>query len=66
METLQKTEIKAKNTEILEQQQKKAETQIKTIKTFLNDINYKTIEQLYHEYINNDKKTKEIDKKVNE
>ena len=56
----------SKKIEILETQQKEAEKTIEDIKAFLNEINYKTIEIFYTEYMNQDKTMKELDKKIHE
>ena len=50
----------------LENQQKDIEKTIETIKNFLNDIKYKDIELLYSTYTNQDRQTKELDKKISE
>ena len=55
-----------KTIQILENQQKDIEKAIETIKTFLNDIKYKDIEELYSTYTNQDKQVKELDKKISE
>ena len=55
-----------KKIKALEIQQKKAEKVIEDIKIFLNDIDYKAIETIYTEYTNQDKQSKELDKKINE
>ena len=70
------SELKALNTtetkkedekiKILEKQQKEAEKNIETIKTFLNDIKYKEIEVLYSTYTSQDKEAKELDRKISE
>lgn len=52
--------------EALEKQQKKAEETIENIKTFLNEIDYKSIESLYIQHTDQDKQAKELDKKINE
>ncbi len=54
------------NQEILEKQQKKAEETIENIKNFLSEIEYKSIENIYAEYISQDKQAKELDKKISE
>lgn len=58
---------KQDNTKIieLETQQKESEKTIENIKTFLNKINYKTIESQYGEYTNQDKEIKTLDKEIN-
>lgn len=60
------TKQENKTIESLENQQKEAEKSIESIKKFLNDIKYKEIESLYSTYTNQDKETKELDKKINE
>jgi chromosome segregation ATPase len=62
------TEVKQDDKKIkeLETQQKEAEKTIESIKKFLNDIDYKTIEIIYTEYTNQDKQAKELDKKISE
>ena len=62
------TEVKQDDKKIkeLEIQQKEAEKTIESIKTFLNEIDYKTIEALYIEYTNQNKQEKELDKKISE
>lgn len=55
-----------KKTKELEKQQKESEKNIETIKTFLNEINYKAIEKIYGEYTSQDKEAKEIDKRISE
>ncbi len=66
MEELDTIEPKqeSKKIVILEKQQKEAEKAIENIKTFLNEINYKTIEIVYNEYTSLDKKAKELEKEI--
>lgn len=54
----------SKNIGNLESQQKEAEKKIETIKTFLNEINYKAIELGYNEYTSQDKLVKQLDKDI--
>lgn|GEM_PF-573945 len=68
MKSLNKNEAKTDNKKIkeLEIQQKESEKHIETIKIFLNEVNYKAIENIYTEYTSQDKEAKEIDKKISE
>lgn len=53
-----------KTIETLENQRKEAEKNIEIIKSFLQDINYKSIEILYDQYTKQDKVVKELDKNI--
>ncbi len=55
------TNIKARET-----QKKNTEKNIETIKSFLQEIEYQTIEKIYKEYTSQDKEIKELDKHINE
>ena len=68
LETIKKIGPKQenKNKEALEKRLEEAEKSIETIKAFLNDIHYKTIESLYNEYTTLEKQSKELDKKIYE
>lgn len=48
----------------LEKEQTTAEKHIEMIKTFLTAIDYKKIENIYTDYLNQDKQAKEIDKNI--
>jgi hypothetical protein len=66
IKSLKKTELKqdTKKIEILQKEQKDTEKMIEIIKTFLNEIDYKTIEKSYSEYITKEKEIKYIDQQI--
>lgn len=66
IKSLKKTELKqdTKKIEILQKEQKNTEKMIEIIKTFLNEIDYKTIEKSYSEYITKEKEIKYIDQQI--
>lgn len=68
LKLLDTSEQKKENKKIqeLEIQQQEIEQNIGKIKKFLNEVNYKSIEESYTRYSIQDKETKELDKKIND
>jgi len=68
LKLLDTSEQKKENKKIqeLEIQQQEIEQNIGKIKKFLNEVNYKSIEESYTRYSIQDKEIKELDKKIND
>lgn len=66
LKSLNTTEVKqdTKKIEALQKEQKYAENSIEAIKTFLNEIDYKTIEKSYSEHISSEKELKYLDQQI--
>lgn len=66
MKSLSETEVKqdTKKIEALQKEQKDTGKSIEAIKSFLNEIDYKTIENSYSEYVANEKELKHLDQQI--
>ncbi len=66
IKSLSAMEVKqdTKKIETLQKEQKDAEISIEAIKAFLNEIDYKTIEKSYSEYISSEKELKQFDQQI--